>query len=1528
MNPNNREAKGDRDNNDNNKVESYENQMKVDYTYPDPSDPDFQYKIYKKREFYYHKIPKRPDLDDYNDIKEYRDNICARHFTLHEHQAMLSNFINPNTPYRGVLIFHGLGTGKCKRAYDLDYINGQLIKAEDVWKNNYTKIVKDKENGEWSTPKEELIVNSINKNGIIIKKKVKRLYREKINTKIREIKLENGYEIGITKIHKLLKKNGWDNNLKVNDYIAIPKKLYNCPEKNNFEISNELAFLLGWQLSINYNYKNKNKINICHSDVNKLNKIIENIKKISEKYSINLDFKLVKLENNYELQINGKEYLEFLRQNGYNWRDDQPKIPFFIMNAPLEKIKIFLCNLIEAQSNKENNYQIYSKSKIFIKQLTIMFKLFEINSFMKSENKNNKLLHKINISEKDLVKIGFLIDKKDQSNNLKNINDDQNKEIQYVKIKSIKEINYNGYVYDLEIEEDHNYVSEGILCHNTCAAISIAEKFKEMVQKYNTKIYVLVSGPLIRENWKNELLTCTGETYLKFQDKSIYIDEAERQKAEKNAINNALQYYRFMSYRSFYKRVLGEKIVERKEVQGAKVKVSYRKTEEGEFERDIAVDRIYNLNNSVVIVDEAHNLTGNAYGEALKLIVKNSTNLRLILLSATPMKNLADDIIELLNFLRPEDSQIERDRIFTNNKIHLMEIKPGGLEYLKKMAHGYVSHVRGADPLIFARRVDKGELPKGLLFTKVIRCKMMPFQRKIYDIAVQSVSEDSLDRKSEAVANFAFPALSPDRKELSGVYGREGINIVRNQVRSNYDQLNKKIAYEIIKDKDETDLIYMTEDGKTVSGKILQMKYLKHFSAKFYKAVKKLSRLVWGKKGPKTAFVYSNLVKVGIDLFQEILLQNGYLEFQDNAVNYQIKYDTICYFCGRIYGEHKNPTSNQKRKQRNNDSNSDSSESSEEDEDDTSTDYQQYKSHMQTNQLPNHEFRPATFVSVTGKSNEESAEFIPEDKQRILKTTFSHIDNKDGKYIKFVLGSKVMNEGISLRNVGEVHILDVYFNLGKVDQTVGRAIRQCSHYKLMDESNVFPAVNVYKYVVAIDNGLSTEEELYKKAESKYMLIKKVERGLKEVAIDCPLNVYGNMFKEEIEKYKNCGEKDNAPCPAICDYTKCDYKCDDIKLNAEYYDPNRKIYKKIARDNLDYSTFTNSLARNEIEYSKRKIKEMYLKKYVYTLGNITDYVKNSYSEEKKELFDEFFVFKALDELIPLTENDFNNYRDTILDKFNRQGYLIYRYRYYIFQPFDQNEDVPMYYRTSFDKQISQKLSLYNYLRNTEKYAKYKGTKIATDNLNSVREEPINYNFDATMDYYDNRDEFKYVGIVDKELSRRKSKQPEELRDVFKIREKRAKVLEKKRGTGIPSLKGAVCSTSKNKEYLENIANELRIKVDINETREDICNKIREKMLYLEKYSAGKNKMTYIMIPANHPQYKFPYNLEDRVEYIIDKIKSQIKYKINLNVIPEKTKDGTIYKITIKDDNNKLLEFTDFLTSLGAKKVKNEWIINVD
>lgn len=154
------------------------------------------------------------------------------------------------------------------------------------------------------------------------------------------------------------------------------------------------------------------------------------------------------------------------------------------------------------------------------------------------------------------------------------------------------------------------------------------------------------------------------------------------------------------------------------------------------------------------------------------------------------------------------------------------------------MANGYISHVRGSDPLVFAKKVEKGVIPNGLLFTRVTQCKMSDFQQSLYDRTKVEAEEDALDRKAAAVANFVFPCLSNDKKTLDVVSGNEGIMLLKSQLKSFPELLNKKIA-ELIKNEKETDLISLTADGQTITGRILRKEYLKMFSTKFIKHLKK-----------------------------------------------------------------------------------------------------------------------------------------------------------------------------------------------------------------------------------------------------------------------------------------------------------------------------------------------------------------------------------------------------------------------------------------------------------------------------------------------------------------------------------------------------------------------------------------------------------------------------------------------------------------------------------------------------------------
>jgi len=66
------------------------------------------------------------------------------------------------------------------------------------------------------------------------------------------------------------------------------------------------------------------------------------------------------------------------------------------------------------------------------------------------------------------------------------------------------------------------------------------------------------------------------------------------------------------------------------------------------------------------------------------------------------------------------------------------------------------------------------------------------------------------------------------------------------------------------------------------------------------------------------------------------------------------------------------------------------------------------------------------------------------------------------------------------------------------------------------------------------------------------------------------------------------------------------------------------------------------------------------------------------------------------------------------------------------------------------------------------------------------------------------------------------------------------LEKKRATGVPSIKGAVCQTSKSANYLKKVLESLGGVTTKSQTRGDICKEIEKAMLLLEKYSTTKDK----------------------------------------------------------------------------------------
>lgn len=127
---------------------------------------------------------------------------------------------------------------------------------------------------------------------------------------------------------------------------------------------------------------------------------------------------------------------------------------------------------------------------------------------------------------------------------------------------------------------------------------------------------------------------------------------------------------------------------------------------------------------------------------------------------------------------------------------------------------------------------------------------------------------------------------------------------------------------------------------------------------------------------------------------------------------------------------------------------------------------------------------------------------------------FNQPENKNGKSIKIFLVSPAGTEGINLENVRQVHILEPYWNEVRIEQVIGRAIRQCSHKHLPIEER---KVDVYRYKTIRHSGKETTDQLMEDiARRKNNLIQSFLEAVRESAVDCQLFKNHNMMGLEYQ----------------------------------------------------------------------------------------------------------------------------------------------------------------------------------------------------------------------------------------------------------------------------------------------------------------------------------------------------------------------------------------------------------------------------
>lgn len=109
--------------------------------------------------------------------------------------------------------------------------------------------------------------------------------------------------------------------------------------------------------------------------------------------------------------------------------------------------------------------------------------------------------------------------------------------------------------------------------------------------------------------------------------------------------------------------------------------------------------------------------------------------------------------------------------------------------------------------------------------------------------------------------------------------------------------------------------------------------------------------------------------------------------------------------------------------------------------------------------------------------------------------------NIHGQKIKVVIMSPVAGEGLSLRNVREVHVLDPWYHFNLLEQVIGRAIRTCSHTMLpVEERNV----TVFLHALTHEDQETIDLRSYEIAATKLSQTEEVQSLIKNHSMDCPL----------------------------------------------------------------------------------------------------------------------------------------------------------------------------------------------------------------------------------------------------------------------------------------------------------------------------------------------------------------------------------------------------------------------------------------
>ena len=777
-------------------------------------------------------------------------------------------------------------------------------------------------------------------------------------------------------------------------------------------------------------------------------------------------------------------------------------------------------------------------------------------------------------------------------------------------------------------------IYHGVGVGKTCSGLTIAENFRDPLSRKEKRIIIL-SSKNIQIGWKKTIYDpdkgsnqCTGETFV---NSGATTDRG---------VNKVVkQYYEIMAYQSF------SNFVKRMVTQHIQ-RLPKEEKEQG------TIDCIHKyFSNRYMIIDEVHNIRDeqdNHMRDTIKTIervIKHSDNLRLVLLTATPMYNRVTEILWILNMMLLNDKRppIDKKDVFDREG----ELTKTGKGIIKNKCRGYISYLRGENPITFPIRLYPSQLDyypskniisnknnpvlnlvggkikqkDKLQFLKLFGSRMVQgkkskedgLQLQIYMRTIQELLDGNPDIDIEArgevnpitdnvvltqITDMVYPSEKNNIDELSidEFYGEKGLNNCMNRSGSKYAYKKKIIdKYGPIFDKD----------------------ILPEFSCKIANIIESVD------ESNGIVFIYTNYISAGTIPLQLALEQNGYKKHTGEPI---LKFPEWT----------KSPSSSTKPK--------------------TKREPISYDGKRRSK--VSDRFIQGKYMVIDGSISKK----LLQHQLRIINSA----DNKYGEKIKVIIGTVVASEGLDFKRIRSVHILDPWLHLNRIEQTVGRAIRFCSHADLPDnEKNVL----IFLHVATLPKkSPDTEQEtidlsIYRYAEKKSIEIGKVEDILKQNAVDRYLFRDINVIKKgSIQRVKMkpslydsneiIVDPSDKSYSKVCSYLKdCNY--------------NRGL-KDIDLTVLNEDTFIEQYSSTTIHNLKKKISLLYKESYAYDLDSIMGLL------HEYGFFQEEMIYVAINEMII--------HKFIIYDKYGNSGYLLNSGNYYMFQPtLLEDDNIPLYYR---------------------------------------------------------------------------------------------------------------------------------------------------------------------------------------------------------------------------------------------------------